>query len=176
MSSNPDPRCNPNIRALIHPTNSTETTTANPHPIRQQNIFDPITIISLLMFACALFYSIFSISRNSRANRLFLSSSESNYSTLLDDVSTADNRSLVDDDDKTRQHVYDDEQGRVSYNYSLFHFMFVLATLYAMMTLTKYERNAFHHYLNFLLSFCFLVGIGRRKISVPTIIIWHRFG
>ena len=142
MSNNPDPRCNPSIRSIIHPSNITEsTTTANPNPTRQQNIFDPITLIGLVMFAGALFYSIMTTSRHNRANKLFLSSSSSSaasgYSTVLDDVSMADTSSQLDSDDKTHQHVYDDESGSVTYNYSLFHFMLVLATLYAMMTLTK---------------------------------------
>ena len=136
MSNNPDPRCNPSLRSLIGPTNSTTTTTPSPHPTRDQNIFDPITIIGLVMFAVALFFSIFNTSRNQRAKKLFLSSS-SDYSTILDDVHSGDDQALLDSDEQTRQHVYDDEKNSVSYNYSLFHFMFVLATLYAMMTLTK---------------------------------------
>lgn len=136
MSNNPDAECNPSIRSIIHPTNST---TPSPGPTRQQNIFDPITIIGLVMFAFALFYSVFTTSRNNRANKLLLSpSSSSDYSTVLDDGDISTSRSSMDHDEEgTRQHVYDDEQGAVTYNYSLFHFMFVLATLYAMMTLTK---------------------------------------
>ena len=137
MSNNPNVACNPSIRSIIHPGNST---TPSPTPTRQQNIFDPITIIGLLMFTIALFYSVFTSSRNHRAKKLFLSSSSSNdYSTILDDASVSSNRNLAGDDEEegTRQHVYDDESTAVSYNYSLFHFLFVLATLYAMMTLTK---------------------------------------
>lgn len=136
MSNNPDPRCNPSLRSLIGPTNSTTTTTPSPHPTREQNIFDPITIIGLVMFAVALFFSIFNTSRNQRAKKLFLSSS-SDYTTILDNVSSNDDVALLDSDEPTRQRVHDDEKNGVSYNYSLFHFMFVLATLYAMMTLTK---------------------------------------
>ena len=90
---------------------------------------------------------------------------------MLDDTSSSDGQGLGDDDDKTHQRVYDDEQGAVSYNYSLFHFMFVLATLYAMMTLTKYDdtRFAIDAFTELL---CFvLVGIILRKISKPTITI-----
>jgi hypothetical protein len=133
MSNNPNPICNPSIRSIIHPTNS--TTPSPIPPTRQQNIFDPITIIGLIMFAGALLYSVFTSSRNNRANKLFLSSSSStgDYSTILDDTSETGDK----DEEKNRQHVYDDEKNSVTYNYSLFHFMFVLATLYAMMTLTK---------------------------------------
>ena len=169
MSNNPDARCNPSIRSLIHPGNSTTTTTPNPHPTREQNIFDPITIIGLVMFAVALFYSVFTTSRNNRANKLFLSSGSSGDSTMLDDTTGSDDQELLGDDEKTHQHVYDDEKGAVSYNYSLFHFMFVLATLYAMMTLTKYVAVRFFESMD-RLSVCFsvLVGIIQQKISVPT--------
>lgn len=132
MSSSPDGTCNPSLRSIIHPSNLTGST--NPPPTRQQNIFDPITIIGLIMFAVALFYSVINTSRNQRANKLFLSSSSSNdYTTIIDEPSAADET----DEETTRQRVYDDEKNSVTYNYSLFHFMFMLATLYAMMTLTK---------------------------------------
>ena len=36
------------------------------------------------------------------------------------------------------QHVWDNEDDAVAYNWSLFHLMFALATLYAMMTLTNW--------------------------------------
>ena len=42
-----------------------------------------------------------------------------------------------DDDDKK---VWDDEKESVAYNYSFFHFMFLLATLYLMVTLTNWYR------------------------------------
>ncbi|CAF0745212.1 unnamed protein product [Adineta steineri] len=152
MGNNPDERCNPSIRSLIHPTNS--TTTPSPNPTRQQNLFDPITIIGLIMFGIALFYSVFTTSRNNRAKKLFLTSSSNDYSTILDDTSVSDDRLLGDDDDKTHQQVYDDESRSVSYSYSLFHFMFVLATLYAMMTLTNWYQPAknFSTYNNNLAS------------------------
>ena len=135
MSSNPDVRCNPNLRSIIHPTNST-----NQNSTREQNLTDPITIIGLIMFACALIYSVITTSRNNRAKKLFLSSSSID-STILDDAqlvnSVSDNKWILGSDEQNHQRVYDDERGSVTYNYSLFHFMFLLATLYSMMTLTK---------------------------------------
>ena len=38
------------------------------------------------------------------------------------------------------QRVYDDEESGVSYNYSFFHFTFLLASLYIMMVLTNWYR------------------------------------
>lgn len=134
MSNNPNAACNPSIRSIIHPTN---TTTPSPSPTRQQNLFDPITIIGLIMFGGALFFSVFNTSRNQRANKLFFSSS-TDYSTMLDDTSIPEDSA----ENKDHQQVYDDEQTAVTYNYSLFHFMFVLATLYAMMTLTNWYQPA----------------------------------
>ena len=138
MSNNPNTLCNPSIRSLIHPTNI--TTNSSDNLPRQQNLSDPITIIGLIMFVCALFYSVITNSRNNRAKKLFLSTSSID-STILDEAqlvnSVSDNKWLLGSDDQNRQRVYDNERGSVTYNYSLFHFMFVLATLYAMMTLTK---------------------------------------
>jgi hypothetical protein len=140
MSNYPDSRCNPSFSSLIHPFNSTIPSDST----RQENLSDPITIIGLIMFTCALFYSVVTTSRNNRARKLFLSSSLSSLSdsTILDDAQlvnsvTTDKWILGSDDEENHQRVYDDERGSVSYNYSLFHCMFCLATLYAMMTLTK---------------------------------------
>lgn len=137
LSNNPYEFCNPNLFSLIHRVNS--TIISNGNPTRQEHLFDPITIIGLIIFVGTLFYSIITTSRNNRAKKLFLSSSID--STILDDAqlvnSVSDHKWLVGSDEHNHQKVYDDERGSVTYNYSLFHFMFVLATLYIMMTLTK---------------------------------------
>lgn len=49
---------------------------------------------------------------------------------------------FIADDDKEsdRQRVWDDEKEEVSYSYSGCHLIFLLATLYVMMTLTNWYK------------------------------------
>jgi hypothetical protein len=121
MSNNPYRECNPSFS------------------IKEENSSDPIVIIGLIMFVCALFYSVLSSSRNNRAKKLFLPSLID--SGILDDAqlvnSASDNKWIVGSEKENHQTVYDDERGSITYNYSIFHLMLLLATLYAMMTLTK---------------------------------------
>lgn len=138
MSSNPQERCNPNLRLFAYPHNTTASRDSSAS--RQQNLSDPITLVGLVLFVGTLFYSVISSSRNNRARKFFLSSSFID-STILDDAqlvnSVSDNKWLLNSDEQLRQRVYDDERGSVTYNYSFLHLMFASASLYAMMTLTK---------------------------------------
>ena len=43
-------------------------------------------------------------------------------------------------DDPENNRVWDDEEGEVTYSWSLFHLMFALATLYVMMCLTNWFK------------------------------------
>jgi len=127
MSNHPYIECNP---SFINSASS---------GLKEQNSSDPIVIIGIIMFVCALFYSVTTSSRNNRARKLFLPSSID--SGILDDAqlvnSASDNKWIVGSEKENHQRVYDDERGSVTYNYSIFHLMLLLATLYAMMTLTK---------------------------------------
>lgn len=129
MSNHPSNECNPSFMN----SNNTDKT-------KQRNLSDPIVLIGLFMFICALIYSVITSSRNNRARKLFLSSTV-NDSSVLDDAqlvsSASDHKWILGSDEENHQRVYDDERGSVSYNYSMFHIMLLLATLYAMMTLTK---------------------------------------
>lgn len=126
MSNHPLIECNPSFR------NSTK--------VKQRNLSDPIIILGLLMFICTVIYSVITSSRNNRARKLFLSTT-TNDINILDDAqlvsSASDHKWILNNDEENHQRVYDDERGSVTYNYSMFHVMLLLATLYIMMTLTK---------------------------------------
>jgi len=47
----------------------------------------------------------------------------------------------ADDSDKPGQVVWDDETDAVTYSYTFFHFSMFLASLYVMMTVTRWYRS-----------------------------------
>ena len=139
MINNPNEVCNPNIRLFVRPANASSKLQSH----RQENLSDPATLVALIVYVCALLYSIVTTSRNNRAKKLFLSSSSFSVdASILDDAqlvnSISDSKWSLGSEEENRQRVYDDERGSVTYSYSLFHFMFMLGSLYAMMALTKY--------------------------------------
>lgn len=73
-------------------------------------------------------------SNNSQVSKLTLSGSES---VILRDTATS---GASDEEDGQPRRVVDNEKEGVQYNYTFFHFMLCLASLYIMMTLTRWYR------------------------------------
>lgn len=86
---------------------------------------------------------------HSNMGKLTLQSNQEG-TTLADPVDSSDS-------EKGGQRVYDNEKDGVAYSYSFFHFIFMLASFYVMMTLTNWYRSVV------------------RCILLPYVVVCHRF-
>ncbi|XP_034947942.1 probable serine incorporator isoform X2 [Chelonus insularis] len=145
VSNSPDHQCNPGLLGII---------TNNDVKAQNQVAFDKESVIGLIIwFTCVLYSSIRTASKSSKI-------------TMSDKVLIQDNGavrntgdpSLIGNEVDGRNHdsesgdspkVWDNEEDQVAYNWSFFHLMFALATLYVMMTLTNwYKPNSSLNTLN----------------------------
>ena len=124
MSSNPDATCNPMISYNGTDLGTEKTDHKDPHPM------DSTSIIGLVIWFLCVLYSSIKTASNSSAAKL------AGGNNLL----TQDNGASGGGGDAENggQQVWDNEEDDVAYNWCLFHVMFALATLYAMMTLTNW--------------------------------------
>ena len=126
MSNNPDKECNPNIATIL---NNTGINVGGTDFTANGGVsFDWQAVLGLgIWFICILYASI-----------------RSGYDTQLGSLmgQAFESNSQVDDSpvdkEKCGQKVWDNEEVAVAYSYSFFHFMFLLASLYVMMTLTHW--------------------------------------
>ncbi|XP_019604155.1 serine incorporator 3 [Rhinolophus sinicus] len=138
LTNEPDRSCNPGLWSIIThitaptlaPANSTALVPTSAPPSQTGHFMDTENFIGLLVFVLCLLYSSFRTSSNSQVNKLTLSGSES---VILRD--TAPNGAGDEEDGQPRR-VTDNEKEGVQYNYSVFHFLLCLASLYIMMTVT----------------------------------------
>jgi uncharacterized membrane protein len=128
MANSPDDNCKPDFSG----SNSTDMSKLNedsPDPSHPVRSFDTQSIIGLVVFILCVLYSSVKTSSSSQAAKLTGSDA-----ILLKDKGEGGN------DDPENNKVWDDEEGEVTYSWSLFHLMFALATLYVMMCLTNWFK------------------------------------
>ncbi|XP_070155898.1 probable serine incorporator isoform X2 [Polyergus mexicanus] len=131
ISNSPDRQCNP---GFLFSNNAQNRVT-----------FDKESIIGLIIwFSCVLYSSLRTASKSSK-----ITMSEN---VLVQDngaVRNAGEQSLIGGEVEGRNadaeagndtKVWDNEEEKVAYNWSFFHLMFALATLYVMMTLTNWYK------------------------------------
>ncbi|XP_011502854.1 PREDICTED: serine incorporator 1 isoform X2 [Ceratosolen solmsi marchali] len=120
ISNSPDRECNPGLLGII---------AGNDVTAQNQMAFDKESIIELVIWFSSILYNCLRIALK--------------FDTKKDQDNGADYISVEgrngDAEDGSAK-VWDNEEDGVVYNWSFFHFMFALATLYVMMTLTNWYK------------------------------------
>ncbi|XP_020278400.1 probable serine incorporator isoform X2 [Pseudomyrmex gracilis] len=123
VSNNPDRKCNPGFFSIISGTDSRVS-------------FDKESIIGLIIwFSCVLYSSLRTASKSSKitmSENVLVQDNGADYTTV-------EGRN-PDAEGGNEAKVWDNEEEKVAYNWSFFHLMFALATLYVMMTLTNWYK------------------------------------
>ena len=128
MNTEPEKKCNPGLQSILNGQNVNSSSI----PITSQD-FDLESIAGLFIFFLCVLYSSIRSSTSNNVDRLTL-----RENVILDEPSS-DTNVLVKDEEQSGQKVYDNEKEGVTYSYSFFHFMFLLASLYITMTITNWE-------------------------------------
>jgi len=131
MSSNPNKDCNPQRIHIFQ--NGTDISCTSGSDVQCSfESFDYNIIITLIILLVCMFYASFSGSRHTQINIVSGLPKEGEASDSTGGTTAAEEGKGLK--------VYDDEADQVTYSYSFYHFVFMLASMYIMMTLTHWYK------------------------------------
>ncbi|MED6286461.1 hypothetical protein CHARACLAT_006311 [Characodon lateralis] len=126
MTNNPNRKCNPSLLSLVSHVNTTQPSVNT--DLGHVQWWDAQGIVGLVIFLFCTLYASIRSSGNAQVNKLM----------QTEECTGSGGEGVVGEDGVRR--AVDNEEEKVTYSYSFFHFHLCLASLYIMMTLTNWYQ------------------------------------